>query len=99
MGIELKLTDHELPVSPIFISFLLHVIEGLPFEGAQWGEQLSEVMLGDQHRIINEAADNAKRVLAHKQGQAAIARAYQLLLALLTGDVDTIKTSSLNSIS
>ena len=45
----------------------------------------------EQRRIVEDAPENAKRVMAHKQGQAAIGRAYQLLLALLTGDVDAIK--------
>ncbi len=91
MGVEIKLTDNQLPVSPVFIDFLLHVVEDIPFEGAQWGDQLSEVMINDQRRIIEDAPENAKRVMTHRQGQEAIARAYQLLLALLTGDVDAIK--------
>lgn len=81
MGVEIKLTDNQLPVSPVFIDFLLHVIEDIPFEGAQWGDQLSEVMISDQRRIIEEAPENAKRVMATQQGQQAIGRAYQLLLA------------------
>lgn len=91
MGVEIKLTDNELPVSPVFIDFLLHIVEGIPFEGAQWGDQLSEVMISDQRRIVAEAPENAKRVLGHKLGQEAIGRAYKMLLTLLTGDVDTIK--------
>lgn len=91
MGVELKLTDKELPVSPVFIDFLLHIVEDIPFEGAEWGDQLSEVMLNDQRRIVQDASENAKRVLAKPRGQAAIGRAYQLLMALLTGDVDAIK--------
>lgn len=91
MGVELKLTDNQLPVSPVFIDFLLHIVENIPFEGAQWGDQLSEVMLSDQRRITEEAPENAKTVLAHPQGQAAIARSYQLLMALITGDLDAIK--------
>ncbi|MDP7118988.1 MAG: hypothetical protein QF395_01600, partial [Arenicellales bacterium] len=87
MGVEIKLTDNQLPVSPVFIDFLLHIVEDIPFEGAQWGDQLSEVMLSDQRRIVEQAPENAKRVLAQQQGQAAIGRAYKLLLALLTGDV------------
>ena len=43
MGVEIKLTDNQLPVSPVFIDFLLHIVEDIPFEGAQWGDQLSEV--------------------------------------------------------
>ena len=91
MGVEIKLTDQQLPVSPVFIDFLLHIIEDIPFEYAPWGDQLSEVMSADQQRVAAAAADSAKRVLAAEQGQAAVGRAYQLLLALLSGDVDHIK--------
>lgn len=91
MGVELKLTDSELPVSPIFIDFLRHIVEDLPFEEAQWGDQLSETMLSDQRRIIESAPESAKVILATERGQQAIARAYQLLLVLLTGDIEAIK--------
>ena len=91
MGVELKLTDSELPVSPIFVDFLRHIVDGSPFEKAHWGDQLSERMLSDQRRLIDHAPDNAAKVLSNEQGQQAIARAYQLLLSLLTGDIDAIK--------
>ena len=91
MGVELKLTDSELPVSPIFVDFLRHIVDDAPFEEAQWGDQLSETMLSDQRRIIERAPENAKRVLETEQGQRAIARSYELLLSLMTGDVDAIK--------
>ncbi|MCC6201415.1 MAG: hypothetical protein IT494_00245 [Gammaproteobacteria bacterium] len=91
MGVELKLTDNELPVSPVFIDFLLHVVEQIPFEGAPWGDQLSEAMISEQRRITEQAPENARRVMATQAGQRAIARSYQLLLALLTGNVEAIK--------
>ena len=91
MGVELKLTDNELPVSPVFIDFLVHIVENIPFEDAPWGDQLSEILINDQKRIVEKATENAKRVLASKQGQQGIARSYQLLLALMTGNVEAIK--------
>ena len=42
MGVEIKLTDKELPVSPVFIDFLSHVLLGREFEKTQWGDQLQE---------------------------------------------------------
>ncbi|NNM01568.1 MAG: hypothetical protein HKO62_12515, partial [Gammaproteobacteria bacterium] len=91
MGVELKLTDNELPVSPVFIDFLLHAVEDIPYEDAPWGDQLSEVMVNDQRRIVEQAAENARRVLATRDGQKAIARSYELLMALMTGNVEAIK--------
>ncbi|MGR8949812.1 MAG: hypothetical protein ACU84Q_17350 [Gammaproteobacteria bacterium] len=91
MGVEIKLTDSELPVSPIFIDFLRHIVDDEPFDKAQWGDQLSETMLSDQRRMVERAPENAQRVLANENGQRAIARAYGLLLSLLTGDINAIK--------
>ncbi|MCP5145515.1 MAG: hypothetical protein H6978_11960 [Gammaproteobacteria bacterium] len=91
MGVELKLTDREIPVSPVFVDFLVHIVEQIPFEDAVWGDQLSETMLDDQKRIIAQAPDNARRCLASQVGQSAIARSYQLLMALMTGNVEAIK--------
>lgn len=91
MGVELKLTDNELPVSPVFIDFLLHVVEQIPFADAPWGDQLSEAMISEQKRIVEQAPESARRVLATQLGQRAITRSYQLLLALLTGNVEAIK--------
>ncbi len=91
MGVEIKLSDNELPVSPVFINFLLHIIEGRPFEEARWGDQLSEDMSNDRRHIIEQAAENAQKVIANEQGQQHVTRAYELLVTLMTGDVEKIK--------
>ncbi len=41
MGVEIKLSDNEFPVSPVFVDFLVHIIEKRDFEKTQWGDQLS----------------------------------------------------------
>lgn len=91
MGVEIKLTDRELPVSPVFIDFLYHLVAEIPFAGAVWGDQLSETMSRDQRRLRESVAQNAPKVLAAPLGQRAIARAYELLLGLLTGNVALVK--------
>jgi hypothetical protein len=91
MGVEIKLSDRELPVSPVFIDFLHHIVAEIPFEGAVWGDQLSEAMSQEQERLIGSANRNAATVLAAPSGQQAIGRAYELLVALMTGNVDPIK--------
>lgn len=91
MGVEIKLSDRELPVSPIFIDFLHHIVADIPFEGAIWGDQLSEALSSEQARLMQSAASHAGTVLASSIGQRAIARAYELLVALITGNVEPIK--------
>ena len=91
MGVEIKLSDNELPVSPVFVDFLAHIIENKDFEKARWGDQLSEELSSDQKKIVEQAAENAKRVIAHPDGQRYVARSYELLVALLTGNKEAIR--------
>lgn len=85
MGIEFKLSDRELPISPVFVNFLAQRIRGRPFSGEIWADQLSEALSrrdGDLHRRATEAAE---MVMGNATGRELVARAYNLLLALLTG--------------
>jgi hypothetical protein len=91
MGVEIKLSDKELPVSPVFVDFLVHVIENREFEKAKWGDQLSEELSSDQKKVIEQAAENAQLVIGNPQGQQYVARSYELLVALLTGNREVIK--------
>jgi hypothetical protein len=91
MGVEIKLSDNELPVSPVFVDFLAHIIDNKDFEKAKWGDQLSEELSSDQKQVIEQAAANAQRVIASPEGQKYIARSYELLVALLTGNLEVIK--------
>ncbi len=91
MGVEIKLSDNELPVSPVFVDFLAHVIDNKDFEKAKWGDQLSEELSSDQKHVIEQAAANAQRVIADPEGQKHVARSYELLVALLTGNLEVIK--------
>ncbi|MGD8379387.1 MAG: hypothetical protein PVJ40_06550 [Gammaproteobacteria bacterium] len=91
MGVEIKLTDREFPVSPVFVDFLVHVIEQRPFEGAQWHDQLSEELSSEHKEIIARAGENAERVMATEVGQRYVGRAYQLFVALLSGDFAAIR--------
>ena len=91
MGVEIKLTDKELPVSPVFVDFLAHIVDGRQFEGAGWHDQLSEELSNDHVRVMEKAQENAGRIMASEAGQRHVARAYQLFLALMTGDFDQIR--------
>ncbi len=86
MGIELKLTDRELPVSPVFIDFLAHRVDSRPFQDHQWHDQVSEQLNRAQKDIARSAPQDAGRVMSHPEGRKAVARSYELLLALLVGN-------------
>lgn len=91
MGVEIKLTDQELPVSPVFVDFLAHIVDKREFENANWHDQLSEELSDDHAKVMEKAQQNAQRIMATEEGQRHVARAYQLFLALLAGDTDVIR--------
>jgi hypothetical protein len=85
MGVEIKLTDKEFPVSPAFIEFLHHHITEQQFD-VSWHDQLSEVLVpadGEKKREVAQSV--AESVLQDAVGQKAIYRSYELLTAILTG--------------
>ena len=85
MGVEIKLTDKEFPVSPVLIDFLHRTIAEQPFE-VTWHDQLSEQLIPADSENRQQAAQAvAERVLADPLGQRAVYRAYELFTALLTG--------------
>ena len=85
MGVEIKLTDKQFPVSAAFIEFLHDRIAGRAPNTA-WHDQLSETMIpADAEKRRAVAQSVADKVLAHPLGQNTIYRSYDLLTALLTG--------------
>lgn len=92
MGVEIKLTDKEFPVSPVFIDFLHRQIEEKSFD-ASWHDQLSEELIPAKPDEAQKAAVAvAEQVLQHPLGQKAIYRSYELLTALLTGQPDKLRS-------
>lgn len=91
MGVEIKLTDREFPVSPVFIDFLHRHIREEQYEGS-WHDQLSEELVPAQAEERQKAAVAvADQVLQHPEGQQAILRSYELLTALLTGQPEKLR--------
>ena len=86
MGLEFKLTDRELPISPVFIRFLAQVLSGRPFDREDWAEQRSEA-LSPNESDPHSASDAATIVMGSKMGRERLTQAYTLLFALLTGDL------------
>lgn len=90
MGIEFKLSDRELPASPAFVRFLDARLEGNEPGSEPWPDQMSEELVREspeQHGLVAEAVD---RVMRSAAGRERIARSYTLLIALLTGDTDSL---------
>jgi hypothetical protein len=90
MGVEIKFSDRDLPVSPGFIEFL-HQHIGERTVDATWHDQLSEALVPTEfEQRLKHAVSVADEVLQHPLGQRAIYRAYQLFTAMLLGQVDKI---------
>lgn len=92
MGVEIRLSDRELPVSPVLIDFLHRLIHGRDMD-AHWHDQRSEALVPmEAGRRAAHAREVAESVLAHPLGQRVIFRAYELFTALLTGDESRLKS-------
>ena len=91
MGVEVKLSDRELPVSPVFVDFLAHLVDGREFTDREWYDQLSEQLNYAQRDLVQRAPKDAERVMADARGRAAIARSYHWLLALLVGNQQALR--------
>jgi len=87
MGAELKLTDREMPVSPVFITFLAQVLTHRPFEGEIWAHQLSEALSRPDGNSQLRATEAADVVMGNPIGREFLARSYGLLYSLLAGDL------------
>jgi len=90
MGVEFKLTDRELPVSPVFVNFLAQLLGRRPFEREIWANQLSETLSRGDEDLHRRAAEAAEFVMGNATGRELLARAYSLLFALLTGMVEPL---------
>jgi hypothetical protein len=91
MGVEIKLTDKELPISPAMIEFLDETIAGKTPETG-WADQLSEALVPTEaERRLQYAQGVADKVMQHPLGQQAIYRAYDLLAAISIGTMQKLK--------
>jgi hypothetical protein len=91
MGVEIKLSDKELPISPAMIEFLDQTINGRPHETG-WADQLSEVLVpAEAEKRAQYAQEVAEKVLQNPLGQKSIYRAYDLLAAITIGNLQKLK--------
>ena len=86
MGVEFKLTDRELPVSPVFVGFLEQVLSQRPAGREIWPDQRSEALIQVDAAAHERATAAATAVMSDDSGREYLARAYGLLVALLAGE-------------
>ena len=90
MGVEVKFTDRDLPVSPGFIEFLHHRICHQPLD-TSWHDQVSETLVpAEFEKRVQHAESVADQVLQNPLGQQAIYRAYELFTAILLGKIEKL---------
>lgn len=91
MGVEIKLTDRDLPLSPALVEFLDAHISG-KHPASEWSDQLSETLVpAEAGRRAQAAQEVSERVLGHPLGSKAILRAYELLTAISLGNLGQLK--------
>jgi len=91
MGIEFKLSDRELPASPVFVCFLAQLLRKRPFDHEIWADQRSEALAVSDADLNARATEAADFVMNNAAGREQVARAYSLLLALLTSDLAPLR--------
>ena len=86
MGLEFKLTDRELPISPVFVRFLAQELAARPVAAETWAEQRAEILT--PHDASSEPLSEAvAAIMGSERGREHLARAYGLLIALLSGEL------------
>jgi hypothetical protein len=91
MGVSITITDNEFPISPVFVDYVATVVSGGEFATSEWHDQLSENLSNQQAEVLKKAQENAAKVMESELGKRFVGRAYELFLALLSGDVDKIR--------
>jgi hypothetical protein len=91
MSVRITLTDVQLPPSQAFLEFLDLWLAKVPFDGSNWavyGKERAARIGGDLSR--SSLVERSLRIGESKEGMRHLARAYELFVALMIGDVDTI---------
>lgn len=90
MGLNLTLTDQELPVSPAFIEFLHATLKGGEYHVGDWFGQEGEGLATNEGRFT-DIQQKAQEVISHPQGKALVLKAYRYFKEMLTGKLDTLR--------
>lgn len=90
MGLNLTLTDQELPVSPAFIEFLHATLKGGEYHVGDWFGQEGEGLATNEGRF-QDIQQKAQEVISHPHGKALVLKAYRYFKEMLTGKLDTLR--------
>ena len=90
MGVEIKFTDREFPVSAVFIDFLYRHLRREAFD-TSWHDQLSEELVSAGSEKRDNAETHVLEVLQDPEGQRIVYRSYELLTAFLTGAPEQLR--------
>ncbi len=90
MGIEFRLSDRELPASLPFVSFLEQRIAGAASREV-WADQTAEGLASADPATLQRVQRGVDHVMAHPEGRQCVRRAYELLVALLIGDIESVR--------
>ncbi len=93
MGLNLTLTDEELPVSPAFIEFLHVTLKGGEYHVGDWYGQEGEGLATNEGRFT-DIQKKAHEVVSHPRGKALVLHAYRYFKEMLTGKIDTLRNIS-----
>ncbi len=90
MGIELKLTDRELPASPAFIRFVGQSLTAGARAPEVWPDQLCEQLAHPDDEPADTMIRLGEQIMRTPQGRDRIVRAYGLFFSLLTGALEPL---------
>ncbi|HWW19437.1 MAG TPA: hypothetical protein VNZ06_01415, partial [Steroidobacteraceae bacterium] len=91
MGVEVKLTDRELPASPAFIKFLAQTLRDRSWHSEVWADQRSEALSYSNDDLERQQCfEAAELVMQAASGRGWVARAYELLYCLMVGNLEPL---------
>ena len=91
MGLEIKLSDSQIPPSKDFLDFLFRFRSGKDFNET-WYDQLSEKLKpGSQMDVEERLKKHANKPLTDQVIQQAIMQSYNYTVAILLGEIEKIR--------
>ncbi len=92
MSVRITLTDAEIPPSEEFLEFIDSWLAGGEFDGSSWANYGQERPPQFGRRLSPSTLQQlGQRIACSDAGMRHLGRAYELFVALLVGDVDTIR--------
>lgn len=90
MGFDIKLSDSQFPVSPVFIEFLHYHFTGKDYN-YKWDDQLNENLSSAAYNTQSTANSALNLLIQNPEARDAIMRSYQYMISLLIGDLKLLR--------